>query len=188
MKSPRVALTCIAMMAATAPAFSAETTDRNISVPDAVPACMERNGPDCLLKSDIVAPRVLAPAVSVIPPVPTTSPADTSGNISTAPRPPATGLVGSPPTPPSTNANVTTTTTPSGTLIVTPNPSATSTSRGFTTNPNSIGGNLQSSGGTSGPSTSSGVTTNPNSVGGNLTSGPAATPATATTGGGSVRR
>jgi len=173
------------MFAIAAPAF-AQNTERNVSVPDAVPACMERNGPDCVLKSDGVAPRAAA-GLGVLPPVtPVTPPVQVppSGTVGLVPASPATGLIGG-----SAAANVPsqTVTTPSGTtVVVTPN--VNSTSSGFPTNPNSIGGNLQSSGGTTGNSTSSGFTTNPNSVGGALSSGPASTPGTATTGAGSVRR
>lgn len=153
-----------------AAAAHGQSTDRNVSVPDAVPACMERNGPDCVLKSDMVAPRIGPPTVVVAPPATPTTPPDTSGAIATTPTTPRSGLVGG------------------NTVVVTPNTGTNSTSTGFTTNPNSIGGNLQSSGGTTGTSTSSGFTTNPNSVGGALQAGPASTPATNTTGAGSVRR
>jgi hypothetical protein len=180
-----IAASLALLLAAAAPAL-AQNTERNVSVPDAVPACMERNGPDCVLKSDVVAPRaaaglgVVPPATPVTPPVEVVPP----GTVGIAPAAPPAGLVGG-----SAAANVPsqTVTTPSGTtVVVTPN--ANSTSSGFTTNPNSIGGNLQSSGGTTGTSTSSGFTTNPNSIGGALNSGPASTPGTATTGAGSVRR
>jgi hypothetical protein len=170
------------LFAVTVPAW-AQNTERTLSVPDAVPACMERNGPDCVLKSDVAGPRAAAggnvpPTIPVTPPVEVPPP----GTVGLVPAAPSTGL-------PAGAASVpaTTVTTPSGTtVVVTPN--ANTTSSGFTTNPNSIGGNLQSSGGTTGTSTSSGFTTNPNSIGGALNSGPASTPGTATTGAGSVRR
>lgn len=150
----------------------AQSTERNVSVPDAVPACMERNGPDCILRSDMVTPRVAPQSqIVVVPPV-APPPTDTSGLLSTKPVPPSSGLIGS-------NNN---------TIVVTPSGSSNPTSSGFTTNPNSIGGNLQSSGGTTGTSTSSGFTTNPNSIGGGLSSGPVSTPGTATTGAGALRR
>ena len=61
----------ILFLAAIAPvALAADaTTERLESVPDANPACMDRNGPDCVLKSQIVAPRYAAPPVTAIPPV-----------------------------------------------------------------------------------------------------------------------
>lgn len=164
-----VATSILFMFAAAA--ANAQNTERNVSVPDAVPACMDRNGPDCLLKSETVSPRIGPPPLVVVPPATPTTPAEVSGAIAPTPTAPRSGLVGS-----------------SNTIVVTPSTGSNSTSSGFTTNPNSIGGNLQSSGGTTGNSTSSGFTTNPGSVGGALQSGPASTPATNTTGAGSVRR
>lgn len=69
------AASLVAFFTVVAPAVLAQTTNRNLSVPDANPACMERNGVDCVLKSDVVAPRVTAPPSGVTPPVTTTSPA-----------------------------------------------------------------------------------------------------------------
>lgn len=159
-----------------APALAAETTDRNESVPDAVPACMERNGPDCMLKSDMVVPRAAPPIVVIPPAIPAPAPTPPSGNVSATSARPTAGLVGSD-----------VVTTPSGTTVVI-TPSGNSTSSGNTTIPNSVGGNLTSSGNASGTSTSTGTTTNPGAVGGALSSGSTATPGTATTGAGSVRR
>ena len=176
-----IALPLAFLVLGVAPAF-AQNTERNIAVPDAVPACMERNGPDCVLRSDVGMPRA-AGGIIVVQPVTTPPPREIPGTISTLPNQPTTGLIGGGP---ATSAPSTTTPPPGTTLIVTPG--SNSTSSGFTTNPNSIGGNLQSSGGTTGTSTSSGFTTNPNSIGGALNSGPASTPGTATTGAGSVRR
>ena len=98
MNPNRVAAFFIAFSAAAAPAIAAETTDRNVSVPDAIPACMDRNGPDCVLKSEDVTPRVAAPPIVVVPPVsvpPVTAvPADTSGNVAPSAMRPSTGLMG----------------------------------------------------------------------------------------------
>ncbi|MEO8442486.1 MAG: hypothetical protein ABI547_08360, partial [Betaproteobacteria bacterium] len=83
MSPNRIAALFIAFSAAAAPAIAAETTDRNVSVPDAVPACMERNGPDCLLKSDKVTPRA-APPIAVIHSVTPTTPAEMPGTPATS--------------------------------------------------------------------------------------------------------
>ncbi len=172
----RLAASVIVFFTAGAPVFAAQTTDRNESVQDAIPACMERNGPDCTLKSDIYIPRA-APGIIVISPVSVPPTATVpSGTVTAVPSRRTTGLVGSD-----------VVTTPSGTTVII-TPSGNSTSTGTTTIPNSVGGNLTSSGNASGTSTSTGVTTNPGSLGGALSSGSTATPGTATTGGGSVRR
>lgn len=166
----------VALLAAgSAFAQNSDNTERNLSVPDAVPACMERDGPNCVLPGDGLRRRVVTSPVVVVPPVvpPSQVPsAESSGAVSLSPTAPAGGLTGS-----------------GTTVVVNPNGSSNPTSSGFTTNPNSIGGNLQSNSVTTGgTSTSSGFTTNPNSVGGALNSGPASTPNTATTGAGRVRR
>jgi hypothetical protein len=88
------AATSIALLLA-AVAAHAQTTERNLAVPDAVPECMERNGPNCVLKSEVITPRVGPPTITVIPPVTPPPPADTSGAIATTPTPPRSGLVGS---------------------------------------------------------------------------------------------
>ena len=77
----------------------AQSTERTLSVPDAVPACMERSGPDCVLKSDMVTPRA-APPIAVIPPVTPTTPAEPPTAISPARTLPTTGVVGSTPATP----------------------------------------------------------------------------------------
>jgi hypothetical protein len=54
-------------LATSVPAMAAETAE---SIPDANPACMERNGPDCVLRSETAPPRVAAPS-PLIPPAAT---------------------------------------------------------------------------------------------------------------------
>ena len=137
----RLAACVIVFFTAGAPAFAAQTTDRNESVQDAIPACMERNGPDCTLKSDLFFPRA-APGIIVIPPA-SVSPGATvpAGTVSAVPGRPPTGLVGSE-----------VVTTPSGTTVII-TPSGNSTSTGNTTIPSSVGGNLTSGGNASGTST-----------------------------------
>jgi hypothetical protein len=59
-----------AFLTTIAPAVAAETTERNESVPDANPACMDINGPDCVLRSQVVPPRTAAPQGVIVAPAP----------------------------------------------------------------------------------------------------------------------
>jgi hypothetical protein len=63
----RMPIFLIVLLAATAPAIAAETTERRDSLPDANPECMQVNGPDCVLKSEFMPPRVAVPPGTVTP-------------------------------------------------------------------------------------------------------------------------
>ena len=127
----RIFLSVILFLSTLMPAVAAETTDRAESIPDANPACMERNGPDCVLKSQVVPPRVAAPPGSVIPPADSTGvvviPAPgtaTAPGVVVVPAPGDTatirgtanpqGLVGSPAAPPADSATMRGTGNPQG--------------------------------------------------------------------------
>lgn len=62
----RLAVSMFVFLNALTPGFAAETSD---SLPDAVPACMERNGPDCVLPGQVVPRRATAPVIVTSPPV-----------------------------------------------------------------------------------------------------------------------
>jgi hypothetical protein len=81
----RISASTILFLATIAPAVAAETTERNDSLPDSNPECMQVNGPDCVLKSQVVLPRMAAPPVTAVPPGAVVVPAPTpSGTV--APR------------------------------------------------------------------------------------------------------
>ena len=68
----RISLSLYVLLAAMGPAVAADTTVRIESVPDANPECMERNGPDCVLRSQVVPPRTATSPGVVVVPAPTT--------------------------------------------------------------------------------------------------------------------
>ena len=86
----RIPASIIVFLTAIAPAAAAETTERPQSVPDANPACMQVNGPDCVLRSQVVPPRTAAPQGVVVVPTPA-PPITAAPGIPTviAPAPPA---------------------------------------------------------------------------------------------------
>ena len=95
----RISVSIIVFFAVSAPGFAAETSE---SILDANPACMERNGPDCVLQGQVV-PRRAAPATTIVPPgvvvvPPVTQPVVVAPRGTLPPRGtvPQSGLVGSP--------------------------------------------------------------------------------------------
>jgi hypothetical protein len=67
------------------PAAAAETTERMESLPDSHPECMQVNGPDCVLGSPRMSPRVTAPPVTVVPHGVVVSPATIIAPVSASP-------------------------------------------------------------------------------------------------------
>jgi hypothetical protein len=82
-------LNVIFFLAATMPAVAAETTQHYQSPADANPACMEVNGPECIIQSPVTPSRVAAPRVIIVPPDTTnstgTSTTPVTGASNTAP-------------------------------------------------------------------------------------------------------
>ena len=70
MKHAAAVVTTFALALATCavPAFAAETTDNPQSLPDSNPACMQVNGPDCVLPSAIYPSRVASPRDTIVTP------------------------------------------------------------------------------------------------------------------------
>lgn len=86
----RIPASIIVFLTAMAPAVAAETTERTESLPDANPACMQVNGPDCVLRSEVVPPRTAAPQGVVVVPTPVPPITAAPGNPTViAPAPPA---------------------------------------------------------------------------------------------------
>ena len=71
MKLKRIPVFVCVLLANMGPALAAETTVRIESVPDANPECMERNGPDCVLRSQVVPPRTATQPGGVVGPAAT---------------------------------------------------------------------------------------------------------------------
>ena len=114
----RIIAATIVLLAGVAPAGAAETS---ASLPDAYPACMERNGPDCVLRSQVVPPRVTAPPTVIAVP-PATTPQSGVVVIPAVTMPVAPGLLGVPATDTGTSTSTDTTTSTT----------STTTSRGIT--------------------------------------------------------
>lgn len=55
-------------LALVAPVVAAQSSERSESLPDANPACMERNGPDCVLGTQVIPARRAAPPGPGVPP------------------------------------------------------------------------------------------------------------------------
>jgi len=115
----RIVTAIFILLATGAPVIAAETTERNDSVPDANPECMQVNGPDCVLRSDVMTPRAVAPPLTAIPPAPPVPPVIIAppGTVSPSAMRPSSGVTGSPET----------VISPSGTVIT---PGGTSASSG----------------------------------------------------------
>ena len=64
----RIPASIIVFLTAIVPAVAAETTEPGESLPDTYPACMEVNGPDCVLRSQYIPPPTAAPQGVVILP------------------------------------------------------------------------------------------------------------------------
>jgi len=118
----RISAAIFVFLAAIAPAIAADIAEPNVSVPDANPECMDRNGPDCVLGAQVVPSRVAAPPRTLV------APADPTGVVVVpAPTPLGTiappgmivpqGVVGTPAPAPVTT---TTTTVPGTSTVITP--------------------------------------------------------------------
>lgn len=66
----RIPASLVVFLTAVLPAVAADTTERGESLPDKYPACMDVNGPDCVLRSQYMSPLTATPQGVVILPAP----------------------------------------------------------------------------------------------------------------------
>jgi hypothetical protein len=63
----RIPASALIFLASMAPAIAVETRERVESLPDSNPECMEVNGPNCVLRSEVVLPGTATPPGTFAP-------------------------------------------------------------------------------------------------------------------------
>jgi hypothetical protein len=63
----RIPASVLIFLASIAPTIAAETRERFESLPDSNPECMQVNGPNCVLGSEVVVPRQATPPGTIAP-------------------------------------------------------------------------------------------------------------------------
>lgn len=66
----RIPASIIVFLATIAPAVAAESTERVGSLPDAYPECMQVNGPDCVIRSQVMPLLTADPQDVLVVPTP----------------------------------------------------------------------------------------------------------------------